>query len=292
MQYRALGRTGLNVSVVGLGTWQWGGEWGTPFTLRQAREIVQAARDAGINLIDTAECYGDHLAETLVGETIGDDRDRWIVASKFGHQYHGPFRRTEDYSAAAMVRQLEASLRALKTDRIDLYQVHGLSPSACEDEALWAALEKQRESGKIGAIGVSMLYYPERLARPEIQVLQTAYNRLETSAETTVCPVCRERGLGVLVRSPLAGGLLPGQYAPGHRWGDNDVRGRQAPEEMDAKLREAGRILERECPPDVEPATWALAWCLRHPAVTAVIPGCRNARQLRINAAAAEMKIP
>ena len=93
MKYRVLGKTGMVVSVVGIGTWQLGGEWGRNFTEHDAREIIDAGRECGINFVDTAECYGDHLSEKLVGDAIHRDREKWIVATKFGHLFTAPFER-------------------------------------------------------------------------------------------------------------------------------------------------------------------------------------------------------
>src|SRR4051812_23699498 len=125
MKYRTLGSTGLKVSVIGLGTWQFGGEWGRAFSQSEADAILDQAATSGINLLDTAECYGDHLSESLIGDYLKrHDRSRWIVATKFGHHFHGFMDRAEDFSPSGMLKQLEASLRALRLDTIDLYQFH------------------------------------------------------------------------------------------------------------------------------------------------------------------------
>src|SRR5206468_2123391 len=107
MKYRRLGKTNLKVSVIGVGTWQFGGEWGKDFTQDEVTAMFDRARDLGINLIDTAECYGDHLSESLIGHAIRRDRANWIVATKFGHKYHGYMNRTEPRSAADVMVQLE-----------------------------------------------------------------------------------------------------------------------------------------------------------------------------------------
>lgn len=289
MKYRKLGKTAMTISVVGIGTWQLGGEWGKTFTQQEADAIFDAGRAAGINLIDTAECYGDHTAEELIGRAIRRDRSQWIVATKFGHQFLGWMERTEDYSATAMVRQLEASLHALHTDYIDIYQVHGVSELTAHDNALWDELERLKERGVIRAIGVSIRNDPALLARRSIDVAQILYNRLNRTAEETVFPVCLERTIGVLARVPLASGLLSGKYHPGQIWKDDDVRSRQAHDRLDQDLREVERIGREEVPAGVAMSTWALAWCLRHEAVAAVIPGCKSAEQLQANAAAADL---
>src|SRR3954447_13318541 len=120
MKYRRLGRTGIKVSVVGVGTWQFGGEWGKDFTQDEVDRMFDRARDLGVNLIDTAECYGDHLSESLIGNAIARDREKWVVATKFGHRFHGYMNRTDARSAKDAIEQLEGSLRALRTDYIDV----------------------------------------------------------------------------------------------------------------------------------------------------------------------------
>ncbi|GJM82924.1 hypothetical protein HMSSN139_54200 [Paenibacillus sp. HMSSN-139] len=116
MKYRKLGRTGLNVSVVGIGTWQFGGEWGLNYTQAEVDAILDRGRELGINLIDTAECYGDHLSESFIGDYLSRrNREEWLIATKFGHQFHERFTRTDRFDAAAVLQQLDASLKALKT---------------------------------------------------------------------------------------------------------------------------------------------------------------------------------
>ncbi len=125
MRYRTLGSTGLRVSVIGIGTWQFGGEWGREFSQPEVDAILDRGAEAGINLIDTAECYGPNLSESLIGDYLSRrDRSRWIVATKFGHRFNGFLDRTDDFSVEGVREQLEESLRALRVDAIDLYQFH------------------------------------------------------------------------------------------------------------------------------------------------------------------------
>ncbi len=126
MRYRLLGNTGLRVSVIGLGAWQFGGEWGQDFEQEEVTAILRRAGELGVNLIDTAECYGDHLSEKLIGAALRelDNRERFLIATKFGHRYTGPFQREEPRTAADIETQLADSLHSLRTDYIDLYQYH------------------------------------------------------------------------------------------------------------------------------------------------------------------------
>ena len=106
MKFRRLGKTGLRVSVIGMGTWQFGGEWGKQFEQQEVDRMFDAARQDGINLIDTAECYGDHTSEQFIGNAIQRDRDNWIVATKFGHQFHGYLNRTDERKPSDVIPQV------------------------------------------------------------------------------------------------------------------------------------------------------------------------------------------
>lgn len=295
MQYRRLGRTGLKVSVVGLGTWQFGGEWGREYTQPEADAIFDAARDCGINLIDTAECYGDHTSEALIGESIKRDRGDWVLATKFGHKYHAPFDRSEPRSSADVLQQFEDSLSALKTDYIDVYQYHSWSDEQFFDDDVLAVLHKLKDQGKVRHVGNSVRKkdYVEQVRASQsrsIETIQVIYNRLTREPEEQAFPLCIEQDLGVLARVPLASGYLTGKYKPGHVFDENEVRGRfHKKQDRERQLEEAARIQREEVPAGVEMARWALAWVLQHPAVTCVIPGCKNAEQVRANAAAAEL---
>src|SRR5215470_15473912 len=150
MEYRILGSTELRVSVVGIGTWQLGGEWGHDYSQSEADAIFDKGAELGINLIDTAECYGDHLSERLIGDYLSrHDRSRWIVATKFGHYFHSFMSRTDDYSVDGARLQLESSLRSLRVETIDLYQFHSGSDDSFHNDELWTMLDEQRRAGKI-----------------------------------------------------------------------------------------------------------------------------------------------
>ena len=295
MKYRRLGKTDLVVSVVGVGTWQFGGEWGMDFTQAQVDEILDRAKELGINLIDTAECYGDHVSEQLIGNYLKRHRrEDWIVATKFGHQFHDKFTRTNQYGAEAVLEQLDQSLKALQTDYIDLYQFHSGPDEAFDNDDLWTMLDKQVSAGKIRHLGLSIakndnIHQTSSASRVNAKTIQVVYNRLDRKPEEQVFASCQEQDLGVLARVPLASGYLSGKYKPGAVFAGNDVRHRHDQEHVNNLLREVEAIKQNEVPPGTEMAQWALAWCLQHPAVTAVIPGCKNPQQVETNAKAAEL---
>lgn len=296
MHFRTLGRTNLKVSVVGVGTWQFGGEWGMDFTPPQVEAILGTAADCGINLIDTAECYGDHLSERLIGGAIAGQRGRWIVATKFGHHFHGPFERTSHLEPDDVVRQLDASLQALRTDYIDLLQCHSAKDAEFDTDGLWDVLQREQAKGKVRHLGISIspatnLYQTKRAVAVGAGTIQVVYNRLQREPEAEVLPACQRDRLGVLARVPLASGFLSGKYQPGAKFPATDVREAWMKADRDAKLAEAQHIAATEVPAGVPMAQWALAWCLRHPAVATVIPGCKSPDQVRANAAAADLDI-
>lgn len=297
MKYRRLGKTELTVSVVGIGTWQFGGEWGPPPSQDEVNRMFGRAKELGINLIDTAECYGDHLSESLVGKAIAGDRDQWIVATKFGHKFHSNFERTDEWSPQQVVQQLEASLRALGTDYIDLYQFHSGADAVFDQDDLWQVLKQQVQAGKIRHLGISIgsndnLHQTQHATQVGAGAIQVVYNRLDRTPEERVFPECLAQDLGVLARVPLASGYLTGKYKPGTDFvAQDDVRSRQNKEEVQAKLKMVEQIKQTEVPAGVAMAPWAIAWCLQHPAVTCVIPGCKSIEQVESNASAADLDL-
>ena len=294
MRFRPLGPTGLSTSVIGVGTWQLGGEWGIDYTQAQVDAILDAAGDCGINLIDTAECYGDHLSERLIGDYLArHDRSRWIVATKFGHHFDGFLKRRDDFSLAGVRAQLDASLRALRVDAIDLYQFHSGADASFNNDELWTYLADARSAGKICHLGVSLNKTTERqadwAAQRGIEVIQVVHNRLDRRAESLHFPFAERDGLGVLARVPLASGLLTGKFRPGVTFPANDVRARVSADAMQQDLEAVEQIRRDEVPSGMPMAHWAIAWCLSNPLVSAVIPGCKNAVQVRDNAKAADL---
>jgi aryl-alcohol dehydrogenase-like predicted oxidoreductase len=296
MKYRRLGKTNLRVSVIGFGGWQLGGEWGKTFTQPEVDQLFDAARAAGVNLIDTAECYGDHTSESFIGNAVARDRGQWIIATKFGHRFTGHLQRSDERGPTDAVTQVEASLKALRTDYIDLLQYHSIRDSEFDNDELTRVLEGMIKSGKARHLGNSVGQKTENAphqvqesTRRHVEVVQVVYNRLDRKPEEIVFPSCRAQDLGVLARVPLASGFLSGKYKPGAKFKPNDVRASHDPAAMTAKLQEVQRIAKTEVPRGVDMAQWALAWCLRHPAVSAVIPGCKDVAQVKSNAAAANL---
>lgn len=293
MKYRRLGKTDLRVSVIGVGTWQFGGDWGKDFNQQEVDAILNHAKERGINLIDTAECYGPHhMSEKFIGDFLSRDRrEDWVVASKFGHQWHAQWEHAWDVKQIRL--QLEESLRALRTDYIDLYQFHSGSDDVFNQDDVWTMLDKQVQAGTIRNLGISIgsnrnIYQTDKATELNAKAIQVVYNRLDQAPEEEVFPSCMKQDLGVLARVPLASGYLSGKYKPGTVFSDN-VRKNHDQDEINKKLKLVEEIKQHEVPEGVNMAEWALAWCLKHPAVSCVIPGCKSVEQVEINANAVEL---
>ena len=293
MKYRLLGKTDLRVSVIGIGTWQFGGEWGKIFQQAEVDAMLEKATELGINLVDTAECYGDHLSEKLIGQAIKGRRDKWIIATKFGHRFKPNFERENLFKPAQVQGQLEESLRSLKTNYIDLYQFHSGADEMFDIPGLWEMLQKQVKSGKIRHLGISIsskqdrIYQVDKSSAVGAEAIQVVYNRIERKPEDKILDSCIRQKLGVLARVPLASGFLSGKYNKESKFKGSDVRSIRQDDEI-AKLIEEVTKIKSEVPQGTPMAQWALAWCLRHPAVTCVIPGCKTLEQVESNAMAGD----
>lgn len=293
MKYRLLGKTGLQVSTIGVGTWQLGNQWGKQFEQDEVNNIFARAGELGINLVDTAECYGHHVSESFIGQALASTRDRWIIATKFGHNRASKLPGEAHWHADEVQLQLESSLRALQTDYIDIYQFHSGTREQLDNDELWTMLNKQVQAGKIRYLGISIgqpnqLYQVDRATALGVSVIQTIYNAINNKAAETVLPSCQRQDLGVLARVPLASGFLSGKYQPDAQFPDNDVRAERKPEVNTQQITQALDVL-KNVPAGVNPASWACAWCLQHPAISAVIPGIKTIEQLQINAAGADL---
>ena len=294
MRYRRLGKTDISVSVIGIGTWQFGGEWGKIFEQAEVNAMLEKAAELGANLIDTAECYGDHLSEKLIGQAIKGQREKWIVATKFGHKFKPNFERDCLFEPAQVQEQLEESLRSLKTDYIDLYQFHSGTDEMFDVPGLWEMLQKQVKAGKVLHLGISIsrkqgsIYQVDNASEVGAEAIQVVYNRIERKPDGQIFDSCIRQNLGVLARVPLASGFLSGKYNRDAKFASGDVRSIWKDDETSELVEEVARV-KSEVPQGTPMAQWALAWCLRHPAVTCVIPGCKTVEQVESNAMAANL---
>lgn len=226
MRYRRLGKNGPQISVIGYGGWSIGKEgWGN-VSEKEAARTVELALEAGINFFDTAPIYGRGRSEEVLGELLAPWREKVIIATKCGLTWEAGGRVYHDLSKAAIRRELEASLKRLRTDYIDLYQIHWPDRDTPLQESL-GELKRLQEEGLIRQIGVSNFSPAELREACELAgvvSLQAKYNLLEREAESELMPLCREQGLGFIAYSPLAQGLLTGTIGPDYRLSKRDIR--------------------------------------------------------------------
>lgn len=295
MQRVPLGQTDLMVSRICFGCWQMSPRfWGT-IPLEPWRAALQRARERGVNFIDTADAYGDGFAEEQLGEFLAREkcRDEFVIATKF---YWDITRepRVPNTARDYILRACEASLRRLRTDRIDLYQVHAWDPLLRPDEVA-EAFGRLRREGKVRWFGVSNWNDAQlRMGRRyfEISTLQPCYNLLKREAEQREFPFCLEHQIGTLVYSPLERGLLTGRPRP-DRYGDH--------RDQDPWFQGAAFDRLREGVLELQPIAQrhgltipqlAVRWVLTHPAVTCAIVGIKSPEHLESILPAAETRLP
>ncbi|MCO5971313.1 aldo/keto reductase [Actinoallomurus sp. WRP9H-5] len=284
MRMRQLGRTGIEVSAYCLGTMMFG--TGNPDHDDCVR-MIHRALDAGINFLDTADVYGYSATEEIVGKALKGRRDEVVLATKFnGPMGEGPNRGGS--SRRWIMTAVEDSLRRLRTDHIDLYQIHHPDPHTDIEETL-SALSDLVRAGKVRAIGSSNLpasqiveaqWVSERRGLHRLRTEQPTYSILNRGIEREVLPACRRYGMGVLVWSPLAMGLLTGRYRKGTA--PNDARMRWVPRHLtdENKLDAVERLLPIADEAGVSLTHLAMAFAVGHPDVTSAIIGPRTMEHL------------
>jgi aryl-alcohol dehydrogenase-like predicted oxidoreductase len=306
MQTRTLGRTGRTVSVIGLGTWQLGADWGE-VDEGDALAVLDASHDAGVTVFDTADVYGDGRSESLIGRWLAANPGSGVtVATKMGRrmpQEHG------NYVLENFRAWTDRSRRNLGVDTLDLVQLHCPPTSVYTDDAVYDALDTLVAEGAIAAYGVSVEKVDEALAaiaRPNVATVQIILNAFRLKPVEEVLPVAEQYGVGIIARVPLASGLLSGRYTLDTQFAENDHRSyNRHGESFDVGetfsgvdyatgVRAASEFAElaRQAAPDATAAQVALAWIARQTGVSTVIPGARNPEQARANAAAGSIELP
>jgi aryl-alcohol dehydrogenase-like predicted oxidoreductase len=300
MERRPLGRTGADVGVIGLGTWQLGGDWGDVDD-DIADDVLDAALDAGVNLLDTADVYGDGRSEVRIRRALAARRDRPFVATKAG-------RRADPFDAAQYTPEnlrawIDRSRRNLGVQTLDLVQLHCPPPAVYSDERVYETLDALVEEGAIAGYGVSVETVAEGLTalqHPGVHTLQVILNIFRRKPLEELLPAALRAGVGVLARVPLASGLLTGKYdesttfpADDHRNYNRNGEAFDVGETFAGVPFEVGVAAAREVAaiagPDVATSAFALRWVIDQPGVTAVIPGARTVEQVHGNVAAASM---
>ncbi len=306
MEYRNLGRSGLKISVLTMGTMTFGGTGDFASVgstgVDEARRQVDMCLEAGVNLIDTADVYSNGLAEEILGEVLDGRRDEVLVATKV-RMAMGDGPNDAGLSRQHIVSGCEASLRRLRTDHIDLYQVHEWDGVTPLEETL-AALDLLVRAGKVRYVGCSnyagwqlmkALGIASRDGLPRFVSEQIFYSLQSRDAEYELIPVAVNQGLGVLVWSPLSGGLLSGKYRRDQRPGSGSRQltdWNEPPVYDAAKLYDTVDVLvDIAGQHGVSAARVALAYLLDKPAVTSVVIGARTSAQLADNLAAADLEL-
>lgn len=287
MNYRRIGRTGLRVSPVCLGTMMFGGQTSEADSIR----IIHKSIDQGINFLDTANMYNAGESEKVVGKAIVGKRDDVVVATK-GRQKIGEGPNDWGSGRGHLMRELDRSLKRLNTDFVDIYYAHAPDEETPIEETL-RTLDDMVHSGKVRYIACSnfrawrlceALWTSDKLNLNKFICIQPLYNIVNRDIEVELLPLCREHGVGVVSYSPLARGILSGKYKlgeafpEGSRAARNDPRMRQA-ELRDASLEIAQRISTYCAKKGVATSQFALAWVLANPILTAVIVGPRTMEQ-------------
>ena len=299
MKTRILGRTGFEVSEMGMGCWQLGGDFG-PIEDATSQQALTAAREAGITFYDTADVYGAGRSEAQVGQFLKGAGAGSIVATKVG--------RTEElypdsYDRGAIANHLRASAQRLGVDRLDLVQLHCVPPAVLEDGEIFSIMDEMVAEGLTAHWGASVETLAEArtcMAQPGCATLQIIFNLYRQNAGWEIFDAAKKQGVGIIVRLPLASGLLTGKYSKGHRFPESDHRNYNAEGaafsvgetfsgiEMDAAV-DALDLVRPLVPEGMSLANFALRWILDHDAVSTVIAGVSRPDQALRNAAASEL---
>ncbi len=295
LEKRILGKSGLAVTAMGIGLWAMGGsDWG-PADDRDSLAAIDAAVEAGINFFDTSDVYGDGHSEELLGRAMQGRRDKFIVATKIGWRgFDGQHGRTAYDTVDKLIAGVESNLRRLETDHIDVIQSH-INFRDPTMEVFLEGFRRLQQAGKVRAYGVSTSdfdYLKAFNADDQCATLQIDYSILNRTSEADILPYCQEHNIGVIVRGPLAMGLLAGKFNADSRFSPGDFRlnWQLVPAEHRIFLEDLARVEQlRPLAQGRTMAQLALQFTLAHPAVSTVIPGARNASQLNDNLQAARL---
>ena len=254
-------------------------------SLNEIKNIFSLSLDSGINFIDCAECYGDHLSESIVGETIFRNRNNWILASKFGHENKDNIT-INKFDLNSIKRQFENSLKSLKTDYIDIYYFHSGNNSDFFNDDLWKYLNNQVDLGKIRYLGLSIKHDLvkkgdlEQIIKAQdynIKFVQTVYNYLNRDSEKLLFNLCMKNKISIITRMPLAKGMLSGKYESNNDFKFNDSRLIYY-EENKINFEKIKKELSH-IPKNMLPS-WAINWVLKKNYIKSAVVAFRSAKQL------------
>lgn len=301
MNYRTLGKTGWEISEIGLGTWQVGGGWGSAFDPKVAEEIIHAAFDKGVNFVDTADVYDAGLSEAAVGEAVRQRSEKIYVATKCGRRIQPHI--NETYTVEKLRRHVEDSLRNTGLNRLDLIQLHCPPTAVYERDEIFHLFEKMKSEGKIAAMGVSVEKVEEAKLAMEYDIVssvQVIFNMFRQKPAEELLGLAAAKNVGLIIRVPLASGLLTGKITEDTTFSKDDHRyfNREG-KAFDKGETFAGVPLEAAFPAvdelreafkgDGVLAAIALRWILMFEEVSVVIPGASRLSQLEANVEAGKL---
>ncbi|MBN3584358.1 aldo/keto reductase [Algoriphagus aestuarii] len=300
MNYRKLGKTGFEISEIGLGTWQVGGGWGKPFNPKTAEELLHSAFDKGVNFVDTADVYDAGLSEAAVGKAVRERSEKIYVGTKCGRRIQPHL--NESYAVDKLRRYVEDSLRNTGLERLDLIQLHCPPTAVYQRDEIFELFENLKSEGKIAAMGVSVEQVKEGLSAIKydiVSTIQVIFNLFRQKPNEVLFRNAKKNNIGIIVRVPLASGLLSGKITPDttfskddHRYFNREGKAFDKGETFSGVpleiAFEAIEALKKEMDVDQSLAIFALKWILMFPEVSTVIPGASKLSQLESNIKASD----
>jgi aryl-alcohol dehydrogenase-like predicted oxidoreductase len=301
MQYRTLGKTGINVSAISIGTWQVGGKWGADFSHDNADSILNKAADEGINFIDTADVYSDGESEKAVGRLVRSRKEKIYVATKCGRQLQPHV--NEEYQVPVLRKFVESSLTNMGLETIDLVQLHCPPTAVYYRPEIFELFDQLKQEGKIQHMGVSVEKVEEALKAIEyenVTTVQIIFNMFRQRPAELFFKEAKKKNVGIIVRVPLASGLLTGKFnsestftAGDHRQFNRSGDAFDKGETFSGIDYETGlaavAALKQFFPGQVNLAPLALKWILQFDEVSCIIPGASNTSQVDSNLSAFNM---
>ncbi|MDF2157374.1 aldo/keto reductase [Algoriphagus sp. CAU 1675] len=301
MNYRRLGKTAWEISEISLGTWQVGGGWGQAFDPKRAEEILHTAFDQGVNFVDTADVYDDGLSEAAVGKAVRERSEKIYVATKCGRRIQP--HTNEGYTVGRLRRFVEDSLKNTGLDRLDLIQLHCPPTPVYQRDEIFGLFEDLKKEGKIAEMGVSVEKVDEALTAMNYDIVSTVqiiFNMFRLKPAELFFKEAMDKNIGIIVRVPLASGLLTGKITPDTTFSKDDHRyfNREG-KAFDKGETFSGVPLEKAFPAveelkgilakDYDLAAQAIRWILMFNEVSTVIPGASKVEQVSKNILAAQL---
>lgn len=302
MKYRILGKTNFKISEVSLGTWQVGGKWGTSFDDKNAEEIINKAIEKGINFIDTADVYSNGLSEKAVARVVKNSGKRIYIATKCGRRLNP--HTNEAYTVEALRNFVNDSLKNMNLDTIDLIQLHCPPTQVYYRPEIFELFDKLKQEGKILNLGVSVEKVEEALKAieyPNVTTVQIIFNMFRQRPAELFFREAQKKNVGIIVRVPLASGLLSGKFTKDTEFTKGDHRKSNRNGEWFDKGEtfsgvdyekglQAVEELKKIFPADIPLSVWAIKWILMFKEISTVIPGASRVEQVETNVMASDIR--